>query len=96
MNKASQRVFLNFKSQLSVGEVGGAYYGASHPMKPHRICMAHHLILGYGLHKHMEVYVRLLTPFFFITQSLFLSLHVMKLAFLSVSNTESSNSSTLL
>lgn len=26
-------------------------------MKPHRISMAHHLILGYGLHKHMEVYV---------------------------------------
>ena len=27
-------------------------------MKPHRLCMTHHLVLGYGLHKHMEVYVR--------------------------------------
>jgi len=26
-------------------------------MKPHRLCMTHHLVLGYGLHKHMEVYV---------------------------------------
>ena len=26
-------------------------------MKPHRICMTHHLVLGYGLHKHMEVFV---------------------------------------
>ena len=33
------------------------YYGANHPMKPHRLCMTHHLVLGYGLHKHMEVYV---------------------------------------
>ena len=27
------------------------YYGANHPMKPHRIVMAHHLVLGYGLHR---------------------------------------------
>ena len=27
-------------------------------MKPHRMCMAHSLILGYGLHEKMEVYVR--------------------------------------
>ena len=33
------------------------YYGANHPMKPHRLCMTHHLVLGYELHKHMEVYV---------------------------------------
>ncbi len=42
------------------GEFGENYYGANHPMKPHRLCMTHHLVLGYGLHKHMEVYVRLL------------------------------------
>ena len=39
------------------GELGENYYGANHPMKPHRLCMTHHLVLGYGLHKHMEVYV---------------------------------------
>jgi hypothetical protein len=39
------------------GEFGEMYYGANHPMKPHRLCMTHHLVLGYGLHKHMEVYV---------------------------------------
>lgn len=44
-------------SLLAAGEIGGAYYGSNHPMKPHRICMAHHLILGYGLHRHMEVFV---------------------------------------
>ncbi|KAL6785681.1 HDA14 [Auxenochlorella protothecoides x Auxenochlorella symbiontica] len=34
----------------------GYYYGADHPMKPQRIAMTHHLILGYGLHEHMDVY----------------------------------------
>ncbi|CAK0785511.1 hypothetical protein CVIRNUC_008721 [Coccomyxa viridis] len=44
-------------------EFGENYYGANHPMKPHRLCMTHHLVLGYGLHKHMEVYrPRLLHP----------------------------------
>ena len=33
------------------------YYGANHPMKPHRLCMTHSLVLGYGLHEKMEVYV---------------------------------------
>lgn len=41
------------------GDWGGAYYGANHPMKPHRIVMAHHLVLGYGLHKRMDVFVSL-------------------------------------
>jgi hypothetical protein len=26
-------------------------------MKPTRMAMTHHLVLGYGLHKKMEVYV---------------------------------------
>ena len=26
-------------------------------MKPHRICMTHHLVLAYGLHKKMDVFV---------------------------------------
>ena len=31
-------------------------------MKPQRISMAHDLILGYGLHEHMDVYVRRAWP----------------------------------
>ncbi|CAL8463701.1 g3235 [Coccomyxa elongata] len=37
-------------------EYGEMYYGANHPMKPHRLCMTHHLVLAYDLHKRMEVY----------------------------------------
>ena len=33
------------------------YYGPNHPMKPHRLSMTHSLVLGYGLHTKMEVYV---------------------------------------
>jgi hypothetical protein len=39
------------------GDVGSVYFGPNHPMKPHRLCMTHHLILAYGLHSKMEVYV---------------------------------------
>jgi acetoin utilization deacetylase AcuC-like enzyme len=35
------------------------YYGPNHPMKPHRLSMTHSLVLGYGLHEKMEVYVSL-------------------------------------
>jgi len=37
-------------------EVGHFYYGPSHPMKPARLKLAHHLILSYGLYKEMECY----------------------------------------
>ena len=37
-------------------DVGHFYYGAIHPMKPHRIKLAHHLILNYGLYRKMDVY----------------------------------------
>eukprot|EP01083_Nonionella_stella_P018325 51076_1 len=37
-------------------EVGHFYYGPSHPMKPHRLKLAHHLVLSYGLYKQMECY----------------------------------------
>lgn len=33
------------------------YFGQNHPMKPHRLTMTHHLVLGYGLHEHMDVFV---------------------------------------
>lgn len=26
-------------------------------MKPHRLTMTNHLVLGYGLHKHMDMFV---------------------------------------
>ncbi|KHN21123.1 Histone deacetylase 9 [Glycine soja] len=38
------------------GDVGSVYFGAKHPMKPHRLCMTHHLVLSYDLHKKMEIY----------------------------------------
>lgn len=37
-------------------ELGNFYYGPGHPMKPHRIRMAHNLVLAYGLYKQMEIY----------------------------------------
>lgn len=38
-------------------DIGNYYYGQGHPMKPHRIRMAHNLLLNYGLYKKMEIYV---------------------------------------
>ncbi|KAI3945097.1 hypothetical protein MKW92_007677 [Papaver armeniacum] len=35
--------------------IGDYSYGRDHPMKPHRIRMAHSLIEGYGLHKSMQI-----------------------------------------
>ncbi|KAK9866799.1 hypothetical protein WJX84_009469 [Apatococcus fuscideae] len=37
-------------------ELGNYYYGQAHPMKPHRIRVAHNLILHYGLHNMMQVF----------------------------------------
>jgi len=36
--------------------VGSFYYGAGHPMKPHRIRMTHNLLMAYGLYQKMEIY----------------------------------------
>ena len=33
-------------------DIGNYAYGAGHPMKPHRIRMAHSLIMNYGLYKN--------------------------------------------
>lgn len=41
-------------------DVGNYAYVAGHPMKPHRIRMAHSLIMNYGLYKKMEIYVSFL------------------------------------
>lgn len=44
-------------------DVGNYAYVAGHPMKPHRIRMAHSLIMNYGLYKKMEIYVSLTSPY---------------------------------
>jgi len=38
-------------------DIGNYAYESGHPMKPHRIRMAHSLIMSYGLHSKMEIYV---------------------------------------
>lgn len=45
------------------GDVGSVYFGPNHPMKPHRLCMTHHLVLSYDLHKKMEIYVSFSSPY---------------------------------
>ncbi|XP_074589130.1 histone deacetylase 6-like isoform X1 [Curcuma longa] len=35
--------------------IGDYYYGQGHPMKPHRIRMAHNLVVHYALHRLMEI-----------------------------------------
>ncbi len=59
---------LGFKGQeiqistlAPAGEVGGAYYGIKHPMKPHRMRMTNELIVQYGLAEHLDVFVSLLS-----------------------------------
>lgn len=42
---------------LPAGEFSTYYFGQNHPMKPHRLTMTNHLVLGYGLHKHMDMFV---------------------------------------
>lgn len=39
-------------------DVGNYAYTAGHPMKPHRIRVAHALVMNYGAYKKMEIYVR--------------------------------------
>lgn len=39
--------------------LGDFYYGPTHPMKPHRVRMAHDLIVRYDLYKHLQVCVEL-------------------------------------
>jgi hypothetical protein len=40
-------------------DVGNYAYVAGHPMKPHRIRLAHSLIMNYGVYQKMEIYVSL-------------------------------------
>lgn len=45
-------------------DVGNFAYTSGHPMKPHRIRIAHSLILNTGLYKKMEIYVRSYRDFY--------------------------------
>jgi hypothetical protein len=38
-------------------DVGNYAYVAGHPMKPHRIRLAHSLIMNYNVYQKMEIYV---------------------------------------
>ncbi|KAH8887117.1 hypothetical protein GQ53DRAFT_693448 [Thozetella sp. PMI_491] len=37
-------------------DIGNYAYPTGHPMKPHRIRMAHSLVMNYDIYKHMEIY----------------------------------------
>jgi histone deacetylase 1/2 len=50
-DRAKRRVSYFYDS-----EIGNFHYGEGHPMKPHRVRMAHHLIVTYGLYEHMEAF----------------------------------------
>lgn len=47
-------------------DIGNYAYVTGHPMKPHRIRLAHSLVMNYNVYKFLEVYVRaiLLQPFY--------------------------------
>ncbi|KAI9826987.1 MAG: histone deacetylase [Sarea resinae] len=51
-NGASKRKVAYFYDS----DVGNYAYVAGHPMKPHRIRMAHSLVMNYGLYRKMEIY----------------------------------------
>lgn len=52
----SQLIWTSVITSSISGDIGHYYYGPGHPMKPHRLKLAHHLILTYGLYRKMEVY----------------------------------------
>ncbi|KUF85241.1 Cysteine protease [Phytophthora nicotianae] len=37
-------------------EEGHFYYGPGHPMKPHRMKLAHHLVVNYDLYRKMDIF----------------------------------------
>ena len=56
-----KRQVIKLSVHAPAGEVGGAYYGIKHPMKPHRMRMTNELIVQYGLAEHLDVFVSLLS-----------------------------------
>lgn len=43
-------------------DIGNYAYVTGHPMKPHRIRLAHSLIMQYDLYQKMEIYVSTAAP----------------------------------
>jgi histone deacetylase 1/2 len=37
-------------------QIGNFHYGEGHPMRPHRVRLTHHLVVNYGLYKHMNIF----------------------------------------
>ena len=37
-------------------QIGNFHYGEGHPMRPHRVRLTHHLVVNYGLYKHLNVF----------------------------------------
>lgn len=46
-------------------DIGNYAYVTGHPMKPHRIRLAHSLVMNYGVYKFLEVYVSVPSLCFF-------------------------------
>lgn len=38
-------------------DIGNYAYVTGHPMKPHRIRLAHSLVMNYNIYKYLEIYV---------------------------------------
>ena len=55
--KILEDIVADVRISCCAGDVGSVYYGPNHPMKPHRLCMTNSLVLAYGLHNKMEIYV---------------------------------------
>ena len=45
---------------IAPAQVGNFHYGQLHPMKPHRLSVTHSLVLNYGLHKKMQVFINII------------------------------------
>lgn len=57
LNESSPRKVAYFYDS----DIGNYAYVTGHPMKPHRIRLAHSLIMQYNLYQKMEIYVSLST-----------------------------------
>lgn len=49
---------------MLVDALGKVHYAPKHPMKPPRLMMTHHLIVSYGLHEHLDMFVSRLGELF--------------------------------
>lgn len=51
-------------------DIGNFAYVSGHPMKPHRIRLAHSLIMNYGVYKKMEIYVSIVNVIYYMRSQL--------------------------